>query len=80
MTVQHDASLHPKTVTEFSRQPSAPATRRKSGRRTLVTNRSHITLPEALMEAARAALRPGERIIVVSATEIRIVPSGRTQA
>lgn len=33
-----------------------------------------LTVDESVMEAAKAALREGERLIIVSSTEVRLVP------
>lgn len=45
--------------------PAAP----KAGRLT------SLTVDARVMEAAKAALRPGERLVIVNETEVRLVPN-----
>lgn len=77
MTIRHDTSVHPKTVTEFSEGAARPPQRPRSSPRVLAATERRETAPEALMAAVKAAQRPGERIVVVSATEVHLVPSSR---
>lgn len=72
MTIQTDATLHPRTVTEVS-EGEHRRTRRYQGRTARVKDAYESTAHPLLMAAAKAALRPGERLVVVSATEVHIV-------
>jgi hypothetical protein len=72
--VQHHASLHEKTVQEVARGSVHLPPRRRSGGRTVrVTASYSLKAHDLVMEAARKNLGPGQRIVIVSESEVHIV-------
>jgi hypothetical protein len=69
----------PKVRDQATLRLSEPVSGKRRYKRNLPTNQSRASVVEvelvdpALMAAAQAALRPGERLVVVSATEVRTV-------
>lgn len=72
--LQHHAALHEKAVQKIARQGRIELPPRRRGpRRTRVAVSYDMKVHDLVMAAARANLRPGQRIELVSETEVRIV-------
>lgn len=73
--VGRDASVHEATVRAVATHAAQNKARRRRPARGAVEPPLSVrqVLPE-VMETARAVLRPGERIVVVSATEVVLIP------
>lgn len=73
MNVEHAASIHPATVTEFSEGQHRPRERRSSSRRQLaITSRQVTVHPLVWKTALQRCAGDSLRIEVVSRTEVRI--------
>jgi hypothetical protein len=69
--VYHVASLAVSEPVDGTREPRRRRPRRAS-RRLAVTTRD-VVADKRVMRAARAAMRPGQRLVIVSATVVRLV-------
>jgi len=69
--VQKVASVAPATVTQVSKQVLEPVKRKYKPRRTVTAapELTHIKWPEERWAEAQALVRPGERLVIDSATE-----------
>ena len=73
--VQDTASLHENAVQAIASGEVAPMpkrTRKTPEKRTQAVH-THIRWPDGMWAAAQAVVRPGERLVIVSATEARTV-------
>jgi hypothetical protein len=73
--VQHTASLHENAVQAIAEGKVGPTPRkaRKGAQKRSQAVHTHIQWPAELWSMAQAAVRPGERLVIVSETEARTV-------
>lgn len=71
-TIRDTATVRPSEPVDGDARRRSPSRASSSNTRRVTTTR-HEVAPKALMDAARRAQRPGQRIVVVSATEVRLV-------
>jgi len=73
--VQHTASLHENAVQAIAEGKVAriPRTTRRGAQNRSQAVHTHIRWPAEMWALAQAAVRPGERLVIVSQTEARTV-------
>jgi hypothetical protein len=73
--VQSTASLHERAVQKVATDELELPTRSRSPRRVLHTSTRSVRVHPAVIDAAHRAMRPGQRLVIVSETEVRIINS-----